>query len=73
MDNNKDGRLALAAYSFQHHQVSSERRAATLYNVSKSTLQDRRKGARPRKEAQAKNRLLLPYEERELINWIGSM
>ena len=73
MDIEKEGRLALASHSLKNNQVSSERRAAKLYKVSKTTLQNRRKGICPKKEAQVKNRLLLPYEERELINWIGSM
>jgi hypothetical protein len=37
------------------------------------TLQARKNGRPSRKEAALKKRLLLPHEEQELINWIGSM
>jgi hypothetical protein len=73
MDTQNEGRLALASYSLKNDQISSGRQAAKLYNVSRTTLQARKNGRQSRKEAAIKSKLLLPHEEAELINWIGSM
>jgi hypothetical protein len=69
----KEGRMALAIYSLNKKQFKSKRTAAIVYNVPRSTLQDRINGRRPQRGSRAKNRLLLEYEEAELIKWICSM
>ena len=69
----KEGRIALAIHSLQKKQLKSQRSAAKTYVVPRRTLQRREKGIPPRRGSKAKNRLLLEYEEAELIKWICSM
>jgi hypothetical protein len=69
----KEGRLSLAIHSLQKNQISSRRRTASTYIVPETTLRRRQKGILPKRGSRAKNRLLLDFEEAELIKWICSM
>ena len=66
----KEGRLTLSKQAIQTKQISSFRRAARLYNIPRSTLQDRVNGALPQATANAQKRKLRPTEEQVLVEWI---
>ena len=63
----KEGRLALALLAIQRHQIPTERRAAGLYNVPKSTLQDRRGGMTARRDCEPNSKKLTKLEELVII------
>jgi hypothetical protein len=69
----KEGRIALAIHSLQEKQIKSQRSAAEVYNIPRTTLRDRIQGRPPKQGFKSKNRLLLEYEEEQLVNWIFSM
>jgi DDE superfamily endonuclease/Psq-like protein/Tc5 transposase-like DNA-binding protein len=69
----KEGRLNLAIHSLQNRQLKSQRSAAKVYKVPRTTLQRRLRGTQPKLGSRHKNRILLVAEEAELIQWIGSM
>jgi hypothetical protein len=69
----KEGRLQLAKQSIAADEFQSRRAAAISYDVNKDTLKRRIAGIPPRRGTSAKNRLLLPTEERYLIQQILSM
>ncbi|KAL6152046.1 hypothetical protein ACJBU6_08936 [Exserohilum turcicum] len=66
----RQGRLCLASQSIQRHQIKSQRKAAQLFNVPRSTLYDRLQGRQPQATANARKRKLLPIEEQSLVQWI---
>ena len=63
----KEGRLALSKQAFQAKQISSYRRAATLYNVPRSALTQRVNGTLPQAITNARKRKLHPTEEQTLV------
>ena len=69
----KEGRITLAVSAIQKNQISSGNKAAKIYNVPQSTLNDRQNGRLPRLESRSKFRLLLDFEEETLISWIYNM
>jgi hypothetical protein len=69
----REGRYDLAINSLQKHQISSQRQAAEVFKVYRTTLQRRVRGIGPREGSQTGNRLLLPVEEDVLIQWILAM
>jgi hypothetical protein len=69
----KEGRLSLAIHSLKKNQISSRLRAATIYNIPETTHRRRQEGIPPKRGSRANNRLLLEFEEAELIKWICSM
>ena len=69
----KEGRLTLAANAIKKHQFPSNRRAAAVYVVPKTTLQSRLNGVPPRLGSRSKFRLLFESEESALISWMHSM
>jgi hypothetical protein len=69
----KDGRISLAISALQKNQFSSIRKAVAVYNVPRTTLQDRKNGRQPQLGSRSKTRLLSDYEEEILVNWIHSM
>ena len=69
----KEGRMALALHSLSKKQFKSQRKAAKVYVVPRSTMQTRIKGVPPKQESRAPNRLLLQCEEDKLVKWIHSM
>ena len=54
----QEGRLAIATQTYKNNYISSIRRAATLYNIPKSTLTNRVKGATSQSTLNAKKRKL---------------
>jgi len=66
----KEGRLSLAAISFQNNPAQSKRALAKSFNVPESTLRTRLHGTRARHEIRAPDRKLLLSEEQALVQWI---
>jgi hypothetical protein len=66
----KEGRLALSKHAIQTRRILSCRQAAKLYDVRRSTLQDRIKGALPQATRNAQKRKLHQLEEQALVQWI---
>jgi hypothetical protein len=66
----KEGRLALSKAAIQSKQVLSYRKAAQLYDIPRSTLHRRVKGALPQASSNAQKRKLCPLEEQSLVEWI---
>jgi hypothetical protein len=69
----KEGRIDLAVNALQKHQFKSERQAARVYKVPRTTLHRRQNGILPKQGSKAPNRLLLDCEEEQLIQWIQSL
>jgi hypothetical protein len=69
----KEGRMALALHSLSKKQFKSQRKAAKVYVVARTTIQRRQQGIQPKRGSRAPNRLLLQCEEEELVKWIHSM
>src|SRR3978361_1573401 len=63
----KEGRLALALLAVQQNQIPSERRAAGIYNVPKSTLQERRSGITAQRDCEANSKKLAKLEESVIV------
>jgi hypothetical protein len=66
----KEGRLSLASQSLQRRQIKSQRRAAKLFSIPRSTLYDRLQGSQPQATPNAQKRKLHPVEEQSLVQWI---
>jgi hypothetical protein len=66
-------RIHLALQAVQLDQVSSIRKAAVLYKVNRSTLQNRQRGGSGRRDAQTNNRELTPTEEKVLLQRIVAL
>ncbi len=69
----KEGRLNLALSALQRNQLSSQRQAASVYNVVRTTLRNRDKSLPPQLGSRSKFRLLYESEEKALVNWILSL
>ena len=69
----KEGRLNIALSGVRKNQISSQRRAADICDVSRTTLGRRKRGIQPKIGSRASNRLLLDCEEEVLISWIHNM
>jgi hypothetical protein len=66
----RGGRLLLATQSLDDKILKSQRRAAYLYDVPRSTLQRRLQRARTIQDFNAQKRKLSPSEEESLVQWI---
>jgi hypothetical protein len=67
----KEGRNLLATTTaVKLKRVKSQRRASDLYHVSRTTIQRRLKGIRPKHETTSVNLELSLYEEQSLVQWI---
>jgi hypothetical protein len=66
----KQGRSLLAAQALQTKRIKSQRKAAQLYEVSRTTIQRRLQGIRPRDEIRPVNLKMRPVEEQSLVQWI---
>jgi hypothetical protein len=66
----RSGRLLLATQSLDDKILKSQRRAAYLYDVPRSTLQRRLQRARTIQDFNAQKRKLSPSEEESLVQWI---
>jgi hypothetical protein len=62
--------ILLASTSLDSQQLSSSRRAATVYNVPKSTLNDRRAGKFARHDCQPNSKKLTQLEEEVIVSYI---
>ena len=70
MTSNSEGRIALAIHALSSAQCKSIRAAATVYNVPRSTLQERYHGARPQRGTRAATCKLSITEEEVLLQRI---
>jgi hypothetical protein len=62
--------ILLASFALNNQQLESSRRAALLYNVPKSTLNDRRAGKPARSDCQPNSKKLTQLEEQVIIDHI---
>ena len=62
--------LQLALFDIQSQRVKSQRRAASIYNVPRKTLSDRRAGKRSRRDCEANLRRLDKLEEEAIVERI---
>lgn len=69
----QEGRLLLAISALKKQEISSIRKAAEVFNVSRSTLHDRLHGVTPRSETRANNHKMTQNEEESLVQWILSL
>jgi hypothetical protein len=68
----QEGRIQLAISALKKQEISSVRRAATVFNVPPSTLHDRLSGKQYRIEQRANGHRLTANQEASLIEWILS-
>lgn len=69
-DNTREGRIDCAIKALQRNEISSIRRAASIYRVNHETLRRRLQGHPARTETVANNRNLDDDEEQTLTKWI---
>ena len=69
----QEGRLDLAIKAYKQGQFPSLRAAVSIYDVPRSTAQQRVKGTKPKRGSIAPNRRLTPAQEETLKQWILSM
>jgi hypothetical protein len=62
--------ILLASFAINNQQLESSRRAALVYNVPKSTLNDRRAGKLARSDCQPNSKKLTQLEEQVIIDHI---
>ncbi|EED15263.1 transposon, putative [Talaromyces stipitatus ATCC 10500] len=66
----QEGRILLAISDLKNEKIHSIRKAAEIYNVSRSTLQNRLNGMTYRAEIRANGHKLTQSEEESLVRWI---
>jgi hypothetical protein len=59
--------LQIALFDIQSQRVQSQRRAASIYNVPRTTLQDRRAGKRSRRDCEPNSKRLNKLEEEAIV------
>jgi hypothetical protein len=69
-DNTREGRIECAIKALQRNEISSIRKAASIYRVNHETLRRRLQGHPARAETVANNRNLEDDEEQTLTEWI---
>ena len=69
----QEGRLDLAIKAYNQGQFPSLRAAVSIYDVPRSTAQQRVRGIKPKRGSIAPNRRLIPAQEETLKQWILSM
>ena len=69
----QEGRILIALQAYKKGQIKSLRAAAQLYDIPKSTLQDRATGMASRVEKRWYSYKLTQLEEDSLSQWILSM
>jgi hypothetical protein len=62
--------VQLAVSSIKSHQIQSNRRAATVYNVSERTIRRRRAGKLARRDCQPNSKKLTQLEEEVIVSHI---
>jgi hypothetical protein len=70
---NQEGKILLAIQAYKRGQISSIKKASTLYSVPFTILYDRLNSSITRENAQLQNRKLFLTEELTLVQWILSM
>jgi hypothetical protein len=65
-----EGDIYIAISDIQSKQIQSERRAAAVHKVPRSTIQDRRAGRRPRRDCEPKSKRLTKLEEEAIVQRI---
>jgi len=65
--------MLLAISALKNNEISNIREAARVYNVPRSTLQDRLRGKTYRDETRANNHIMTQSEEESLVQWILSL
>jgi helix-turn-helix, Psq domain len=63
----KEAQLLLAKQAFQKNQVSSVVKAANLYDIPRTSLQERLNGRVPLSTSNSRKRKLSPSEEHALV------
>ncbi|KAH8728128.1 hypothetical protein GQ44DRAFT_702665 [Phaeosphaeriaceae sp. PMI808] len=63
----KEGRIILASHAIRLATITSQRKAARVYDVPRSTLQGRLQGAQTHAVVNARKRKLLLTEEQSLV------
>jgi hypothetical protein len=66
----QEGRIELAIDDLKNQKIHSVRRAAEIYDISRSTLQNRLNGMPNRSSVRPKGHKLTEFEEESLIKWI---
>ena len=66
----QEGRILLAVSDLKNGKIRSVRQAAEIYNVSRSTLQNRVNGMAYRAEKRANNHKLTQFQEESLVKWV---
>jgi membrane-bound lytic murein transglycosylase B len=69
----KEGRLLFAKQAVQNNRISSIRKAATSYDIPRTTLQRRLDGTASQSASNSQKRKLQPSEEKALVEWILSL
>lgn len=62
--------VQLAIFDISYQRVQSIRAAASIYNVPRTTIQDRRAGKRPRRDCEANSKRLNKLEEEAVVKRI---
>jgi hypothetical protein len=65
-----EGDITLAILDITSGQIKSEKRAAEVYNVPRTTVQDRRAGRRTRRDCEPNSKRLTPIEEQVIVERI---
>ena len=68
----QEGRIQFAINALKNNEIPSVRRAAAVFNVPRSTLQDQLNGLHFRAEQRANCHRLSQIQEDTLIEWIVS-
>ena len=66
----KESRIILALEAIRNDPKLSVRKAATIYDISRSSLRDRRAGKQSRREMTANSRKLTDLEEKVLLEMV---
>jgi hypothetical protein len=62
--------IQLAIYSIKAKQIQSEKRAASIYNIPRMTMRDRRAGKPARRDCQPNSKKLTQLEEEVIVSYI---
>jgi hypothetical protein len=69
-DSQTEARQLLATYALKSKQIQSQRKAAELYTIPRTTLRRRLRGIQPKHATTPVNLKLSPVEEQSLVQWI---
>jgi hypothetical protein len=66
----QEGRILLAISDLQNGRIQPVAQAARIYEIPRTTLQDRLNGIQQRSLVRANNHKLTQYEEESLVKWV---